>query len=368
MTGLICCTLQCNLACSYCYEGNGKICTYPDIQSVNILFSNAKQMIIDYLDQLCKYNEGTVTRVIWHGGEPTLIRPQLLDEIMADQKRKNHDILWAMQTNGTLITEEYAEMLSKHQVSVGISIDGLKEQHDRYRVFKNGNPTFEAIIRNLELLQSKGINCGGLVTITDNNIDYLAEIYDMFAARKMNFNFNALFPNNNGKEVQLGSEKYAQKICDLFDYWINDEKNRITISPFMQIIEAFVGKHYRVPACHWTMDCSKSFSAIDIHGDLYPCEHWVGNKKFCFGNIQNGLENELNNSLYFCNRYCSLRENECKDCEIWELCYGGCPWNAYTMYGAIERKDATICHGRKIIIDHIKTVLIQHGKIQSSKE
>lgn len=364
MTGLICCTLACNLACSYCYEGNGKICTYPDKKMINAKFQESMHNIIDYLDQLCQYNGDTLTRVIWHGGEPTLIDSEMFDEIMQDQKEKNHNIIWAIQTNGTLITEKYAEAFQKHNVSVGISVDGLKPQHDRYRVFKNGNPTFDVIMKNVELLQSKGITVGGLVTVTDNNIDHLIEIYDMFAARKMNFNFNALFPNDNGTVVEFDTDTYADKICSLFDYWINDEKSGITISPFMQIIEAFVGKQHRVPACHWSKDCSKSFSAVDIYGDLYPCEHWVGNPDFCFGNIKNGLENELKKCCYFCDRHSILENSACRDCEIWELCYGGCPWNAYSLTGFTAGKDVTICKGRNIIIRHIKEVLIRHGKIK----
>ena len=364
MTGLICCTLDCNLACSYCYEGNGKNCKYPDKIKINRNFKEAKARLIDYLDQLYNYNQCSLTRVIWHGGEPTLVDCELLDEIMQDQKDKGHNIEWGIQSNGTLITEEYASVLSKHGVMIGVSIDGLRDQHNKYRVFKNGNPTFDIIMRNIDLLQSKGVTCGGLITITDNNIDHLIEIYDLFAEKNMNFNFNALFPNDNGTTVELNALKFADKICDLFDYWINDQQHRITISPFMQIIEAFVGSQFRVPACHWAKDCSKSFSAIDTNGDLYPCEHWVGNKSFRFGNIANGLESELLNCTYFCDRHECLKNGDCKDCEIWELCYGGCPWNAYELFGDINRKDSSICLGRKAIIGHIRQTLKKNGKIK----
>lgn len=363
MTGLICCTQECNLACSYCYEGNGKIHQYPNLEEINLKFENAKQKIIDFIDQLYEYNQQTNTRIIWHGGEPTLINHQLLDDIMNDQLIKCHDIKWAIQSNGTLITDNYAKMLSKHNASIGVSIDGLSKQHDKYRVFKNGNPTFNVIMNNINILNSNNVTCGALITITDNNIDKLIEIYNMFAEKNLNFNFNALFPNDNDTQVELSSERYAEKICDLFDYWINDNEHQITISPFMQIVEAFVGKTRRVPACHWSEDCSKSFCAIDTNGDLYPCEHWVGNSEYCFGNIKNGLEEELHNCSYFEDRVLVLKENDCKDCEIWELCYGGCPWNAYGIFGSTQRKDSSICFGRKKIIKHIEKVLRQNNKI-----
>ena len=178
----------------------------------------------------------------------------------------------------------------------------------------------------------------------------------------MSFNFNALFPDANDTDVELNTKRYANKICELFDYWMSDNR-KIIINPFIQIIESFLNSEHRVPACHWSKDCSKDFCAIDTNGDLYPCEHWVGNKDFCFGNIENGLISEIKKSNYFSNREVQLKKEDCKNCEIWEMCYGGCPWNGYTLFGNPNRKDSSICLGRKMIIKHIKQFLIDNGRI-----
>lgn len=364
MTGLICCTLDCNLACSYCYEGNGEKHEYPKIDVINDDFACARDKIDKFIDELYEYNGNGFTTIIWHGGEPTLINYKLLDSIMQSQRDKGHDnIKWSMQSNGTLLTDGYVETLKKHGVSIGVSLDGLKEQHDKFRKFKNGNPTFDIIIKNIQRLQNAGVRCGTLITITDNNVDYLLEIYDFFADLNVSFNFNALFPDKKEHTPRLNVSEYAKRICDLFDRWISDTDHKIMISPFMHIIEGLLNPERGVPACHWSRDCSKAFTAIDIHGDLYPCEHWVGMKNYRFGNIANGLKAELENNTFFANRQHVLEKTDCKDCEIWNFCYGGCPWNGWTIFGDIDRKDASICEGRKILIDHIRNYLHDHGKL-----
>ena len=364
MTGLICCTLDCNLACSYCYEGNGEIHEYPKLGKINEDFWCGKEKIEKFIDELYSLNNEGFTKIIWHGGEPTLINYKLLDEMMQNQVDKGHkNIKWSMQSNGTLLTDKYIDILKKHNVSVGISLDGLKEQHDRYRKFKNGNPTFDIIINNIKKLQENDIRCGTLITITDNNVDSLIEIYEFFAKLNVSFNFNALFPDKKKNTPRLNTEEYAEKICDLFDYWIEDNKYHIVISPFMHIIEGLLKQERGIPACHWSKDCSKAFTAIDVDGDLYPCEHWVGMKEYAFGNIENGLESELKKSIFFTSREQILKNKDCKACTIWQLCYGGCPWNGWTIFGDINRKDASVCTGRKIIIDHIRRYLEKNNKL-----
>lgn len=366
MTGLICCTLNCNLACSYCYEGNGEVHTNPNIKKINDDFENAIGKIISFIDELYEYNHNSYTKIIWHGGEPTLVHAGLLEIVMEDQKNKGHEnIKWSMQSNGTLLTSGYINVLKKYDVSVGISLDGLKKQHDTYRRFKNGKPTFDLIVDNIKRLQEKNVRCGTLITITDNNVDSLIEIYDYFAELGVSFNFNALFPDKKNGTPRLDVIEYSKRICDLFDYWIKDEKHHIILSPFMHIIEGLLKPERGIPACHWSRDCSKAFTAIDVNGDLYPCEHWVGMKEYSFGNISNGLENQIHNNNLLSGRKEILEKEDCKNCPIWELCFGGCPWNGWTIYGSINRKDSSVCFGRKMIIGHIKEYLIKEKKLRS---
>lgn len=354
MTGLICCTLECNLACKYCFEGNGNDRNYPQVDKINNIFAMAMNKIDDFIDQLYQHNRGHKTTIIWHGGEPTLIRPQLLDELMTRQVNKGQNIHWAIQTNGTILSEELINVYVKHNVNVGISMDGLKETHDCYRITKSGKPTFEIIMKNIERLKKVGIIPNILLTISDKNVNDLLRIYQYLVENNsLSFTFNALYPNTHENDAVLDVERYSESICDLFDIWISDERNKKLIIPFLRIIEGLMYPQCGISVCHWRRDCSKTMISIDVLGNLYNCEHWVDKKEFCIGNISEGLEKCLDQNNLFRNRAENLKENDCKKCEIFKLCYGGCPSNAYELCGDYNRYDSSICEGRKHIIKHI---------------
>lgn len=153
--------------------------------------------------------------------------------------------------------------------------------------------------------------------------------------------------------MTLNDNNYARKICELFDTWIQDEKNGIGIHPFERIMQGLINAEHGDPGCHWRPDCSKSFVAIDCNGDLYPCEHWVGYSDYCFGNIREGLENALVKNQYFDHRTEELQKSDCKNCPVWAMCYGGCPWSAMTGTGNVNRKDPSICIARQVMVKHI---------------
>ena len=360
MTGLICCTMDCNLACEYCFEGNGKNRCYPNIKLINQKFEDGIDYFDTYIDEIYSINNSRTTKMIFHGGEPLLIKDYNLRKVMERQKEKQHNILWSLQTNGTLINEQYITLFKEFSVSVGVSIDGLKDQHNKYRVFKNGNPTFDIVFNNLKKMLESGIHCGILATISNINIGNLIEFYELFADKDVNFSFNALYPNVNNNKAELTSGEYAKAICGLFDYWISDENHNMSIRPFERIIQGFVKPEFGNPGCHWSKDCSKGFVAIDSEGKLYPCEHWVGNKEFCFGNIDDGLIEALKKNTGLCGRTDYLADSDCRDCKIFKYCYGGCPWNAYVSHGTVFSKDEDVCEARRIIIDHIYNYVAEH--------
>lgn len=354
MTGLICCTIECNLACKYCYEGNGDKMCMPDIKEVNKKFKNGSEKIIKFIDELYAYNGGSLTTIIWHGGEPLLISPENFAFIMQNQREKGHKIKWGLQTNGTLLTDEYLKVFEEYGVNLGVSVDGLKKHHDVNRITKAGKPTYDIIMKNLENVKNYKVGCGTLLTVTDKNVYDLEEIYDYFASKNIRFSFNALFPTNYEKnDNTLCQESFAEAICRLFDHWIGDDKYDISIQHFEQIIEGLFKPERGIPGCHWVENCSRSFVAMDTEGYLYPCEHWVGNEEFCFGNIDDGLERALEHNIYFSNRKEELETGDCRDCEIFELCYGGCPWSALQESGSCLKKDQSICKQRKILIRYI---------------
>ena len=248
MTGLISCTLECNLACKYCFEGNGERKELPDIKYINECFRNSIENLITFVDELYEYNKSNETRIIWHGGEPTLINPELMQIVMEDQVRKQHkNVIWEIQTNGTLINEKYIDIFEKYDVGVGISLDGLKPHHDRYRITKCGMPTFDIILNNIQKLKDAKIRHGILITVTDNNVQDLIEIYEFLAKKELSFSFNALYPTKEEPLAELDTDKFAKAICNLFDKWIVDEENYIMMNTFEQIIEGLLNPERGIP-------------------------------------------------------------------------------------------------------------------------
>lgn len=367
MTGLISCTLECNLKCKYCFEKNGDKDKCPDTSGINYKFQEAIPYFDKFIDNVYSCNNESKSVIIWHGGEPTLIKPDLMERVMEIQHDKGHNISWRIQTNGTMLTDERIALFKKYNVSVGISIDGLKHHHDKYRITKNGNPTFDLIKKNIDKLKQNNVQFSVLVTITDNNVNELNDIYRFLSAENISFSYNALYPTNNKEKcAELNVEEYSLAICDLFDLWINDQHSKIVIAPFEHIIEGLLCQERGIPACNWQKNCSESFIAIDPSGDLYPCEHWVGDIKMRLGNIQDDFGSIAKVNNIFNDRAIILEKKECEDCEILELCYGGCPWNSYILNGSINTKDYSICHGRKRLIKHIYQFLKDNykGKIK----
>lgn len=362
MVGLINCTSECNLACSYCFEGNGQRKQKPHVKDINKAFIEHMPLLVDYIDQLYELNDEQKTKIIFHGGEPTLIKPENISQLIEIEKSKNHEIDWEMQTNGTLLNEKYQDMIKKYDIGVGISLDGLKEHHDRYRVTKAGQGTFDLIVKHIDQLRSLHVRTGVLITITDNNVNDLRSIYDFLAKKGLSFSFNALYPTEN-KRASLDAETFAYEICDLFDYWIADTSSQIMIINFEQIIEGLLKPEMGIPSCNWQKDCSESFFAMDVDGNAFPCEHWVNNFDFCYGNIKDHSLEELHKGhSFFADRIKFLQEHECGNCSAFQLCYGGCPWNANMLNGTVMSQDQSICVGKRIIVKHIYDVIKKNVK------
>lgn len=366
MKGLICCTMDCNLACDYCFERNGDRKCWPNRHAINAIAQASRSKILRFIRELYVVNNGHNTDIIWHGGEPMLINPDFLRGIMQQIKDEGVAIQWGMQSNGTLLNAAYRELVSDFHIGLGISIDGLREHHDRYRVMKNGAPTFDLIMHNLEQMSTGQV--GLLLTITDQNVNSLKEIYTFCAERNLSFGFNALFPSNNPNETAtLSALSFAEKICELFDIWIEDTRHTIRIHPFMHIIEALFFPEHGIPRCNCSKNCSKSFVTMDMDGNLYNCEHWVGNPDFCFGNIDDGLATVLPCNTFFDGRVEALKNTKCGQCEIFSLCYGGCPWSALQLTGSVMGYDSSICEGQRRLVHHIYDYVQTHYKKQPIK-
>ncbi|TSC54001.1 MAG: uncharacterized protein LiPW30_787 [Parcubacteria group bacterium LiPW_30] len=177
-------TSDCNLACAYCYKGNKshKIMSHLTLENM--------------LKKIILYNEqhNLSSSFVWHGGEPTMVGQNFFKKVFdyIDSLNCKHSISHAIQTNGTLLNDPLLDILAEHKVSIGVSLDGIAEYHDRIRPFKKGTPTHHKILEGLQKAKDKNIDIGILMSITNDNIAYITEMFEFCRKNRFTFGINPI--------------------------------------------------------------------------------------------------------------------------------------------------------------------------------
>ena len=357
ITPIINVTNDCNLGCKYCYTGSA----FYDLSkrdSINEKFTNYFPLLCNLLDQLMVYNNFDKTMLIFHGGEPLLITIENWEKTISYIKEKNYPFIFSVQTNGTMINEEYLNLFKKYKFDVGVSMDGTQELNDITRPLKNGKSSFPLVFKNLLRLKEYEINFGVLVTLNKSNINHIEDIYSFFKSHGIHFSIRPIFQSkfSDNDKYQLHPDEYGSANCRLFDLWFDDEEVNISmIEEFPSMIAQFVNPIEGLVSCNFTKKCSENFISFDINGDITPCNRFQGEKDFVYGNLQlNTLEELMNNNISkpLRNRWESLAKTECNDCEIKEYCFGGCPANSLAIKNNYFEKDY-YCSSFKTIFHHI---------------
>ena len=192
MNGLVLCTQECNLRCSYCFEESMHTGCMPTIDEIKNKFASFiengfEKFVIELIEINRKLDRDT--DVTFHGGEPMLIGVPLLRKAFKIVKKFDNTTI-SMQSNGTLITDEMIALLKEFDVRVGISIDGPKEMHDVYRLNKARGGSFNIVFENINKLKKAGVIVGGLATVTDQTIKNPEKFYYFFKENKLDYSFN----------------------------------------------------------------------------------------------------------------------------------------------------------------------------------
>ena len=359
MNGLILCTNECNLRCAYCFEESMR---NNEMQNITYIRSRFDKFLDEYFEkfisQLIKINVEELNReetdFTFHGGEALLVGHDLLEKgFMMVKKHPNTTI--GIQTNGTLIDDEYIELFKKYNVKVGISLDGPEDMHNKYRKNFGGQDTFDLIFRNIQKMKKAGIVVGALATVTDVSVKEPERFYDFFAKNEIQFSFNPCFtdPNLPSSYKVLNMHEYITFYKKMFDLWVEDETSNLSISCFEKIMSAMcIKKRPYMEVCTFIPDCSRTTVAISPEGDFYRCLHYLMDKKNRIGNIaEDSLIKALGDERIR-ERWTRLRQNECRDCDIQDYCCGGCPYVAETGNGDVMTK-ANTCESQKAIVHYI---------------
>ncbi len=335
---------DCNLRCEYCFY----IDHLDNVEKKPRMSDNTLEaMIKSYMktDQNNQYAFG------WQGGEPTLLGIKFWERVIELQKKyapPGAVISNGLQTNGTLITDEMAQFFAEYRFLLGVSLDGPAYLHDYYRKTIGQKPTHSLVMRGIDRLKKYHVDFNILILVNNKTVKKAREIY--LYLKNHGFNYHQYIPcvefdeNGNLKHFSITGEEWGDFLCELFDEWIKEDINQISIRLFDSIINYLVNKQYTV--CYMGSDCCQYF-VVEYDGSIYPCDFFV-QENLLLGNIMKGdWRDFLISPIYKkFGKQKSLWNDYCDKCSYLNLCHGDCQKFRSGDYKSLK-KLSVLCKGWK---------------------
>ena len=339
----------CNLKCSYCYYHN-------DNQEYDKKQIMSTQVLETFIQQYLALYEGNI-EFMWHGGEPMLAGLDFYNKVIKLQdkyKTDKHKIENNIQTNGTLINDKWAAFFKEHNFYIGLSLDGIKECHNKYRKNTHGDGTFYDVLYAINTLRKFDIEPGVLQTITKSSLPYIKSNFDFFIdelkIKKWGVNIYNDINNTNPilhHEV-LTPDEYFQVYKEIYLLWKERNDLDIDIREIQTAVCAVLGKFTGM--CTTSGICS-SFIAIDASGNVSPsCDNYLTSKLgYNLGNIlEKSLIEMLNSETRISfSKIVNAQPTKCKHCEWYSGCYNGCVFQR-------SKNNYLYCEGRKKLFSFIR--------------
>jgi uncharacterized protein len=284
-----------------------------------------------------------------------------------------------LQTNGTLLNDEWCAFLRENDFLVGISIDGPRKLHDVHRVDKSGKPTFDRVMRGLRLLQKHGVETNVLVTVNRTNADHPLAVYrflrDAAAASWMQFipaiervSQGTVTPYQQGHEVcdrTMAPEQWGRFLTTIFDEWVHSDVGNVFVQTFEAAVRNWMGLGSS-GMCIFDPTCGHGL-ALEHNGDLYACDHFV-EPAYLRGNIMDRHMRELAGAeaqKKFGREKLDTLPRYCRECEVRFACHGECPKNRFLTTPDGEPGLNYLCAGYKSFFNHAdRSLRILAGLIQ----
>jgi uncharacterized protein len=334
----------CNLKCKYCYYLE-KQDLYP--QAKDFLMNEG--LLDKFIEQYINAQTKTEVLFTWHGGETLLRGIGFYKKALELQKKhlKGRAINNCLQTNGTLLTDEWCEFFAKNNFLIGISVDGPAHCHDKYRRTKTDSPTFEKVMDGILLLKKHGVEFNIMGVVNDYNVDYPLEFYTFFKDIDCHYiQFAPIVERVNGKPADwnVPTEKWGNFLIAIFDEWIKEDVGTYFIQYFDSTLANWIGVEPGV--CTLAKNCGHA-GVMEFNGDVYSCDHFVY-PEYKLGNINNQTLTEMMYSekqLEFgADKYNKL-PNQCLECEFLFACHGECPKNRIINTAAGDEGLNYLCKG-----------------------
>ena len=335
---------QCNLACKYCYylEKNK---LYPTAQRHLMSDEMLEQFTREYIEAQ------TMNQVLftWHGGEPLLRSIDFYRKALSLQQKYagGRRIDNVIQTNGTLLTDEWCEFFAQNHWLVGISIDGPQPYHDHYRLTAAGKPSWKKVMQGIKLLKKHGVEWNAMAVVNAYNANHPLEFYRFFKENGCQFlQFTPIVERLTRheddrtlasladkdeislSEASVAPEQWGYFLCAIFDEWVRKDVGKIFVEIFDCTLANWMGISPGI--CAYSKECGHA-GVMEHNGDVYSCDHFVF-PEYKLGNIR---DHSLIDMLYgeqqqeFSRLKHSSLPRQCKECDMEFACHGECPKNRF---------------------------------------
>ncbi len=362
---------SCNLACKYCYylEKNN---LYKDIQADN-RFVLTDELLEKFIRMYIESQTTPQIQFCWHGGE-SLMRPiSFYRKVVELQKKYSQGRIIdnALQTNGTLLDDEWCRFFKDNNWLVGVSIDGPQEFHDEYRKTKAGAPSFRKVMHGIELLRKHGVEWNALAVVNDFNGDYPLEFYHFFKemeCRYIQFTpiVERIIPRKDGRylaspmdgrdvplaDFSVSPEQWGDFLCAIFDEWVRNDVGRYFIQIFDATLANWIGEQPGV--CSMAKTCGHA-GVMEYNGDVYSCDHFVF-PEYKLGNIRTNTLIEMmygDRQQKFGNDKFEKLPTQCRMCKYLFACNGECPKNRFAITADGEPGLNYLCAGYHRYFEHV---------------
>jgi uncharacterized protein len=308
---------------------------------------------------------------LWQGGEPTLLGRGFFRKALEFQRRYRPPglrISNALQTNGTLLDERWAAFLREHDFLVGLSIDGPRRLHDRYRATRKGAPTFDAVLRALRLLRREHVAFNTLTVVHRANARHGREVYRFLREEGVRFmQFIPLVerlcddgglagppaPNDTQTVApwSVPPQGFGRFMCAAFDEWVRRDVGSI----FVQLFDVQLGLWSGLPStlCVYAETCGQAL-ALEHNGDFYACDHFVY-PSHRLGNIKEHAIDDLARlprQRHFGQDKRDSLPRGCRECAFLFACNGGCPKHRFARTPDGEPGLNYLCPSYKCFFAH----------------
>ena len=373
----------CNLDCTYCFYLSKEL-LYDDDQRMSE--ATLEAYLREYLDS---QPDGPVI-VGWQGGEPTMRgldffrrAVELAEQLRRPRQRVSH----SLQTNGTLLDDEWGSFLAEHSFLVGLSVDGPEHLHDGYRVNRAGRGTHAQVMRGWQVLQRHGVETNILCTVHANNAAHPLEVYryfrDELGARFLQFipivervprdqlllaeqGWRATDgPGKRGLLYKQEGDAVTSRSVDpvacgdfmvaIFDEWLGRDVGEV----FIQHVDTMLGNAFgQYSLCVHAPECGGAI-AVEHNGDVYSCDHFVEPVHLLGNVVTDGLRALVDSAEqreFGKSKRTSLPQ-QCLACPVRWACHGGCPKDRFATTADGEPGLNYLCAGYKHLFDHAQPAI-----------